>query len=339
MAKRREIICEYQPYFDFPSQESQGLYQQACSNDDITVRSWRETWIKQIKKNRETHGPFKDNGVGKLFGAFRNKPCILAGSGPSLKENALHLHKASGVPIVSCLHNFHFFEDNGIDVDFYVTLDAGPVTIDEVSEGGKLDAAEYWSRSKGKTLIAYIGTHPDLIEKWQGDVYWYNCPIPDQELMAEIDEIEDFRTAFSTGGNVLGASTYFARAVLGCPMLIFIGADFSFGYTDEFHAWSSKYDGKLGRYVRLTDVFGNKVKTWQSYANFKGWFDWLVQRCPGIWINASEGGCFGSYPEGNIRHIRQMPLDQVITMLNLPDEIKEQCEKPGEKETLRKILF
>lgn len=337
MVKRREIICEYQPYFDFPQQQSERLYTQACSNDSITVSTWRETWIKQIRANHKTHGPFKDNGVGKLHGAFRGKPVFLAGSGPSLKENALHLHKKQDVPLVSCLHNFHFFEDHGIDVDFYVTLDAGPITIEEVAEGGKLEAEEYWAKTKNKVLIAYIGSHPDLIAKWQGQIFWFNCPLPDADLMTEIDAIEDFRTAFSTGGNVLGACTYFARAILGCPTLVFIGADFSFGYTDEFHAWDSKYDGKLGNYVRLTDVFGNKVKTWQSYANFKGFFDNLAMRCPAIWINATEGGCLGSYADGNIRHIQQMELSKVLHMFNLSDEMKEQCEHPDTAQ--RKILY
>lgn len=337
MAKRREIICEYQPYFDFPQESRGGLYDQACRNDSVTVNTWRETWLKQIRANHASHGPFKENGAGKLFGAYRNLPVIVAGSGPSLKENALHLHKRQGIPIVSCLHNFHFFEDNGIDVDFYVTLDAGPVTIEEVSEGGKQTPEEYWKRTENKVLVAYIGTHPDLIKNWRGKIYWFNCPLPDADLMQEIDSIEEFNTGFSTGGNVLGASTYLARGIFGCPMVVFIGADFSFGYTDKFHGWDSKYDGKLGHYIRLTDVFGNKVKTWQSYANFKSWFDWLVQRCPGIWINATEGGCFGSYPEGNIRALRQMELTEVFRMLNLPDEIKEQCEKPGTAQ--KKILY
>lgn len=337
MAKRREIICEYQPYFDPPPQGASKLYSQACSNDEVTVNTWRDTWLRQIRANRDSHGPFKDHGVGKLFGAHRGKPCFVAGSGPSLKENALHLLKKQDLPLVSCLHNFHFFEDNGIDVDYYVTLDAGPVTIEEVSEGGSRSPEEYWKLTKNRTLIAYVGTHPDLIDKWQGEILWFTCPLPDEELMQDIEALEDFRTGFSTGGNVLGACTYLAKAVLGCPTIVFVGADFSFSYTDDFHAWKSKYDGKLGHYVRLTDVFGNKVKTWQSYANFKSWFDWLVQRVPGIWINATEGGCLGSYPEGNLRHIIQMELRAVLHMFNLSDEVRDQCENPDT--AIRKILF
>lgn len=338
MGKRREIICEYQNYFDFPKQQVSTLYAQACASDEVTVNTWRETWLKQIRANHENHGPFKDRGVGTLFGRFRNLPCIVAGSGPSLRQNALELYtKNPDIPLVSCLHNFHFFEDHGIKVDFYVTLDAGPVTIEEVSEGGKKSPDAYWEMTKGKTLIAHIATHPDLIEKWQGEIYWFNSPLPDYGLEDEIDKIEKFRTYLSTGGNVLGACTYFAKGILGCSALVFIGADFSFSYTDGFHPWASKYDRKLGHCVRLTDVFGNKVKTWQSYANFKGWFDWLVQTVPGIWINATEGGCFGSYPEGNIRELRQMDLKDCLRMFNLCDELKEQCENPETAQ--KKILF
>ena len=88
---------------------------------------------------------------------------MLAGSGPSLVYNGEKLKNRGDMPLISCLHNFHFFEDRDIKVDFYVTLDAGPITITEVSEGGKHDADWYWERTKDCTLVAFIGTHPDLI--------------------------------------------------------------------------------------------------------------------------------------------------------------------------------
>jgi hypothetical protein len=58
--------------------------------------------------------------------------------------------------------------------------------------------------------------------------------------------------------------------------------------------------------VRATDVFGHRVKTWQSYYNFKCWFESRACSVPGTYINATEGGILGSYPEGNIEQIKQM---------------------------------
>jgi hypothetical protein len=338
LVRKAEIFLEYQPYFDFPPQNRQSLYSQACSNDAVTVTAWRETWIGNTKANKAKYGSFKSKGLGLLHGKHRGQAAILVGSGPSLKHNAHELKNLrGGVPVISCLHNFHFLEDNGTPADYYVTLDAGPVTIEEVSEGGQRTAEEYWAVTKDRTLIAYVATDPRLLEKWQGKIYFFNAPLPDLELLGEIDKIEKFRTFVSSGGNVLGACTYIAKGFFGCPTVTFIGADFSFGYQENFHPWNSKYDAHLGHYIRLTDVYGNKVKTWQSYANFKAWFDWLVQTVPGIWINATEGGCFGAYPEGNIRALRQMDLKDVIAMFNMCDELKAQCENPETDE--KKILF
>jgi hypothetical protein len=155
--------------------------------------------------------------------------------------------------------------------------------------------------------------------------------------MNEIDKVETFRTFLSTGGNVLGACLYFAKAVLGCQVSIFLGANFSFSYMDKFHGWDSKYDAMLGRYIRTTDVYGNSVKTWASYHNFKAWFDWVAMKVPGIYFNCTEGGTFGAYPGGNIRSVIQMDLKDCLRMFNISDELKEACENP-ETET-KKILF
>lgn len=337
MAKKREIICEYQPYIDAPPIQPAALYQQSCSNDAATVNAWRDIWIKNARLNHERYGSFSANGIGSIWGTARNQPAIVVGSGPSLRENIDGLKANKGIPVVSCLHNFHLFVDRGIKCDYWVTLDSGPVTIEEVSEGGSQSEETYWAATKDQTLLAYIASDPGLLSKWQGKVLFFTCPVPDQEVLKEQAALEEFHTNVSTGGNVLGAATYIAKAIMGANPIVFMGADFSFSYTDKFHGWDSKYDANLGHYLRATDVYGNSVKTWQSYANFKGWFDWLAQAVPGTYINCTEGGTMGAYPTGNIRAIQQMDLADLLRMYSLCDEVYEQCVNPSTSE--RKILF
>ncbi len=130
---------------------------------------------------------------------------------------------------------------------------------------------------------------------------------------------------------------YIAKGILGCSTVGFIGADFSFSYKNKFHGWDSSYDSIMGACMRVTDVFGNSVKTWPSYNNFKGWFDWVASTIPGIYVNCTEGGTFGAYKEGNIMAVRQMELKAFLDMINMCEHLRDQCERPGSAE--RKVLF
>lgn len=332
-----EMCLEFQNNIEQPPIAPADLYKQACVGDGPTIEAFRETWISNIRENKKTFGSFKEKSIGKFFNKYKYRPCFVAGAGPSLKKNGEELKNRGDIPLVSCLHNFHFFEDRGINVEFYVTLDAGKVTVEEVSEGGANPPEWYWERTKGKVLCAYIGTHPELLKKWQGEIYFYNSPIPDDKIKAALNEIEPFNCYVSTGGNVLGACLYIAKGFFGCSTIAFVGADFSFSYTKKFHAWDSKYDAALGYVLKACDIYGNKVLTWQSYNNFKAFFDQLCCQVPGFWVNCTEGGTLGSYYEGNISAIKQMRLKDFISMHNMSDYLIGQVNSP-EVENLT-ILF
>ena len=335
--KKKEIICEYQNYIDHAPVPPKQLHGDACSSDDVTINSWRDTWKRNVRANHTTHGPFCENSIGTIFGRQSKRPIIIAGSGPSLKDNATELKQKGDTCLISCLHNFHYLEDLGCPADYYVSLDAGEVVVDEVFEGGFNTEDEYWDLTKGRTLLCYIGTSPQLLKKWQGKVLFFNAPVPDEDYNKFLEEVEVFNTYVSNGGNVLGACLYIAKAFLGASIVGFIGADFCFSYDKKFHAWDSKYDAKLGNVLRVKDVFGNSVYTWKSYHNFKGWFEYISLTVPGFYVNCSEGGTFGAYTEGNIRSVHQMPLKDFIRQMNMFDEIREQAF--DSKTKVKKLLF
>lgn len=339
--KERTIFCEYQPYIQRPPVRSnRELYAKAASNDGATIDAFAKTWIDNAKLNKQKFGSFGDRGVGQLFGKYLHRPVIVAGSGPSLKFNADELRNKGSIPLVSCLHNFQYFMDKGIKTDYWVSLDSQLVTVEEVSEGGSKQPNDYWAMTEGQTLIAYIGTHPELLDKWRGDIYFYNSPVPSEQIRAELAEIEVFNQWVSSGGNVLGAALYIAKAYFGAGATIFVGADFSFGYDRKFHSWDSKYDRSMGNYINAVDVFGNKVPTWPSYNNFKSFFDFVALEVPGIYINCTEGGTFGAYPDGNLHAIRQMDLKDCLKMYHIHDMIKESAINPKvEGDDGRRILY
>lgn len=334
----REIACVYQPYITSAPQSPKEMHGQACSNDDVTIKRWKEEWLSNIQANKKHFGSFASVSLGNLFGKYLYRPIIVAGSGPSLKFNVKELKNRREIPLVSCLHNFHFFEDNGCPADYYVSLDAGAVTMDEVSEGGNRTEDEYWELTKDRTLLAFIGSHPDLLKRWKGKIYLFNAPVPDEDYKKRLSEIEVFNVWVGSGGNVLGACLYISKGVFGAGASIFVGADFSFGYDRKFHSWSSKYDADLGICVPAWDVFGTRVPTWQSYFNFKTWFDYISMQIPGVYINCTEGGCLGSYEYGNLHTIKQMDLRDCLDMYHMIDHIKEQTLNPAAEMQI-KMLF
>lgn len=331
--KKAEILIDYQPYVDQPPISNADMYQKACSADGPTIKMWNDVWLKNISANKAKFGSFEDQCIGFLHDEHAGKPCIVAGAGPSLKRNGYLLKdRPKWMPLIACLHSFHFLEDVGAAPDYYVTLDAGEVTIEEVTEGGTKPEEEYWAKTADRTMLAYIGTSPRLLEKWRGRVLFYNSPVPDDEFRKKADEIEPFHQWVSTGGNVLGACMYIAKAYLGCQVLAFVGADFSFSNREKlsFHAWDSKYDANLGQTLRAIDIYGCPVLTWPSYYNFSLWFCYVTQVLPGFWVNCTEGGIFGSFRDGNVRSIIQMDLDKFLQMWAMTKHHEHQARHPSQ---------
>lgn len=338
--REEKIQLAYRQYvpddFLIPRQQQ---FQMAASNDAVTIEHWRPKWVDYYKENHRRYGPFKDKSAGVFHKLHHHKPAIIVGSGPSLKHNVRDLLNVKGIPILACLHSFHFLEDHGVKPDFYLSLDSGDITVKELSEGGIKPESEYWDATKNHKLLVFAGSHPSLLEKWKGEVYFYNAPIPHADVQKEYDETEPFHFYLSTGGCVLGACVYFAKAILGCNPVVFVGADFAFDRELKFHPWKSSYDGNLGYVLEVPDVFGIPVKTWQSYLNFKNYFEWLARNpdAPGMYINCTEGGILGAHEKGNIRHIRQMTLKYFLHMQNICELKSKQCEDPYVKE--KTILY
>ena len=187
-----------------------------------------------------------------------------------------------------------------------------------------VDKAHYIEKSKDQKIIAYVGTNPRLWNNWQGEVIWTQSLMPNKDIKRKMDDIEKYEMIVSSGGNVLGASAYIAKAVFGCNPLIFMGADFSFSYDKKFHSFDSKYD-TVGQAMRVRDIYGNAVYTWASYYGFKQWFDLISMQVPGVYINCSDG-CMGAYETGNLTSIIQKHINDVLEMYRVSDHLQNTIE-------------
>lgn len=332
MLKNISIDLTYQPFIDKPPLNPDQLHGKACQADGATIDHWRETWVKNIQANSDAFNVL-EGSLAKLWNVNKYKPAIILGSGPSLKDAipGLKLNQSLDDPLltISCLHNIGYMKDEGIDVDYYVSLDAGDIVLKDMFEGRERD--DYFEGTENDTLLAYLGSPPELLRRWKGKIYFFNTLIPDADLRAQMHEICPLNVYVSTGGNALGGGTYIAKAILGSPSIMLCGADFCFSYDNQFHAYKTSYDN-LGGYVMHPDVFGIPRKTWLSYLNFKYWFDKISMTVPGEWISCSFG-TMGAYLGGNLKSFKYMPLEEAL----IPYKITERVElvaSNGEKSKL-----
>lgn len=332
MIREIKIDLTYQPII--PDAPVQDLYQRACSGDGATINHWRETWIRNYKATKDRFGTFAEKNIGQLYGENRGKAALVIGSGPSLKSSlkALKDNQESPFPVfsVSCLHNKGLFDDEGIEPNYYLTLDAGEIVLKDVVESRKESEDFYWEKSKGQKLLAHVCTDPKLFEKWQGEVYLFNTVVPDASIMEEYAKIERFAHYLSCGGNALGACMYAARMLFASPTILYVGADFCFSWDNVWHSYETKTYDNLGHYVLHPDIFGIPRKTWQSYLNFKFWFDHIAKTVPGNWVNCSEG-LMGAYQGGNIRHFKYQTLDEAIIENRMSDRVFIQAIENGKE--------
>jgi len=329
----KEILSlgrEYQPLISRPPQAEQDMYRQACSADDITVKSWKHTWLENYRSIRDKYGGFENVTYGKLQGKNRHRPAIVIGAGPSVGRSLEALKESGDILSISCLHNYAYFEDNEWHPDYYLTLDAGAVVIDDMVEAGTKEREHYFETTKDKHLIACSFTDPRLLDLWQGEVSIFNCLIPNLEFQKELNAIERFSHYISSGGNALGASMYTAKVIMGSNPIMYVGADFCFSHDKKFHSWGSKYDD-VGNAIRCFDVFGMPRYTWQSYYNFKIWFEYIACKVPGIWINCSDG-ILGAYRDGNISQFVYQELKEALVQYTMADVIyRHKINDKGEK--------
>ena len=327
-----------QPYIPGPPRSKEDLQKTYSASDEITVKTWWNEWVKNKVSNFKNFKP-ADNTTMKDYGKYAYQPCIIAGSGPSLKQNAHHLKDRGDICLVSTLHNFGYFEEQGIKADYYLNLDAGDITIPEAAEGFAdiyeamkdfspmnkiryLDEVNFWKRTKGKTLVTCLHGNPELHKRWQGKILWFDTALHgiNEEVAKEAPDITGWNFIYQTGGNTLGACLYHARAVLGSSPIAFIGADFCF-QNSKFHAWNSPYDTQCQGTMPCTTIHGERAETWPSYFGFKTWFEFIacggLGNTPHSFVNCTEGGILGAFPEGNIMQIRQRTLLEFIREYNL----------------------
>lgn len=238
-----------------------------------------------------------------LKNIFHGRPAILVGAGPSLNMNARYLKYAKGKAVIICVDSaLPALVRNGVTPDFVTTMDAFEFSYEKIA-----DQATF---GKGISLICTPIVNVKAPKIFPAEhMFWaFTEGEPDKWM----NEISGGREAI-TGAETVAHLNLFSAMMMGCSPIVFVGQDLAYS-TSESHAThtvlSSKNlmeaDLKSGnKVVWVKGVNGLPVQTGLSYYNMKLFFEEIIRRHKGVYLNATEGGA-------HIEGTEILPLKQVI---------------------------
>lgn len=358
ISKQEQIALFYQalhrrPLIEVEQEKGENEFWENNFKDsnEITLYSWRNDWLKNLKANKEHFGYFhRDNSVKIFFNELINDAIILVGAGPSLEGNIgyLTLAKEKGIKIMASHHALMYLAEIGVKPDYVCVLDAGAMW-DEYFAFDKLDCSDV-------PLLADMVCNAEQLKKWKGPVKFFRSAIPDAAVVGKFIKMEMDRvvkmersgSVIEVGGHVMGAMMSLAKGILNANTIIFTGADYCFSPQNKFYPFDHKIDKEVdGKYFdkpgellpappqaqgQIMDIFGNVVYSTNAYLGFKNVLDQgiklnkatsLSQGGDLDFINACEGGALGALNGGNSRWMTYLRLEEAIHWADAKRKLKE----------------
>lgn len=199
-------------------------------------------WIENISNNLLTIKSGKD--ISEI--PESRKPALIIGAGPSLKRhNHLELLKknefngiifATDRILKDCLNS-------GIIPDYVAIMDASPKIFNYINHKIVDKFADK------TTAIMAVQTHPSVVKRWKGDIFWYNTSI-DETIIPNLNYIMYLltkKTELPTAGHTSSLAWNAAFFVFKSNPIVIIGMDLSYPLdTPIEETWY--YEGYLKRY-------------------------------------------------------------------------------------------
>ncbi len=133
-------------------------------NDPVILQ-----WVKNYKENK-SKGRFDRLSTKPLAYLYRNAyyhkvPVVLLCAGPSLDDNIGQLKEYQNNAIIVC-----------VDMALYAVQQAGITPDFVVSVDSSIHISKMWELcdTRGMKLICPTTTHPDTIDKWEGEIFFFN---------------------------------------------------------------------------------------------------------------------------------------------------------------------
>lgn len=252
---------------------------------------------------------------------FKGRPAVIVSAGPSIKK---HLHLIEELKkkaiVIAVGSSIKILEKNGIKPHFRIAVDSSEEEKDVVVN--EIDTAVpliYSNVLFHEILPEYRGRqiHAMMEYDWVSRYVYAKAEIPWLTI----------NTACSVAN-----STVHLLGKAGCSHVIFIGQDMCY-IDDKLYPESAGVNEDrllfaMPEIIHMKDIFGNDVRTLNTYVNIKYNFDEDVPKYPAVrFINATEGGL-------GIETTEIIPLQEVMDNVltkNLGIDLDFELEKVMKK--------
>lgn len=238
--------------------------------------------------------------------AYKGKPAIIVGAGPSLDKNIDFLSKAKGKALI-------------LSVDgAMTTLMDKCITPDVVSSIERIEmTAKFYENKNIPEELIYVGPNVVLgsvLEKFNKIIFTGRSG---DGFFQKLNDKIGF-TNLNVGINVSNVLISFAR-YLGCSPVIFVGLDLA--YTDgKTHTkkFADNFDDKFmenyrNRVVYVKGQNGEMLESFENFMHTKSWIESMIASDKeGLFINSTEGGA-------NIEGAENRKLSDVISIYCIED--------------------
>lgn len=267
-----------------------------------------------------------------LKNRFPGKPAILVGAGPSLNKNIQYLKYAKGKAVIIAVDSaLPALVHHQVTPDFVTTMDAFDFSYEKIA-----DQAIY---GKGVSLICTPTVNVKAPKIFPADhVFWAFTNHQADTWM---------NTRMGGASTIEGAETVahlnlFSALIMGCSPIIFVGQDLAYS-TSESHAAHTVLSSKNlmendlksnNKVVWVKGVAGGSVPTGLAYYNMKRFFEEIIRRNPGPFLNATEGG---AHIEGTaVVSLKQVIQEVCVNFIDVTRQVKE-AVKESPKRTIEAI--
>lgn len=273
-----------------------------------------------------------DRLLMELAQKFTGLPTILVAAGPSLDKNVHLLKEAKGKALIIAVDSaLPTLIAHGIMPDLIGTIDPLELIFEKV--------AGVAPQVHDTSLLCMSWASSKMIKLFPADqVFWCFGAKPIETWMVSLmgDNI------VTPGASTVAHLNFLAAIIMGSSPIVFVGQDLAFSSTKSHSAHAVLQTQDLGEALQngnanavwLDGIDGGKVLSDRGFLSNKLFFESMIKKQEGVYINATEGGA-------HIEGTQVMPLQEVLDLYcTNPMEIKEKLRPTdGQKQDQRRERF